>query len=211
MENNPFDQVKNNLTSNAVMIVLTNTAKAFIVERVVRAEYLEGSSQGADQYSTTPMPIPYGAFVKKFGKALAQAAANDEDDISKTIKKGGKELTTASSGEFKVYTHKDGHTYVWIMKGYKRYRELSGKDTSRVTMHWTGRMMRNLGILRQETNAVQGVLGFPSPDEALKAYYAHVGAGKAKKKHLFMGLTQKEIDSLTSDAAALIVQHIQKL
>jgi len=178
-----LSHIKENLVDNVVMIKVSTKAQAFISKRVKRGKYLKGST-GGKEYSTTPMPIPYGAFVKKFGKK------------------------TLEEDEFSIYRSKSGNTMIVIENGYKKYREMSGKSSDKVNMHWSGRMMQNLGILRSDHTSAE--LGFSSESEREKAYYQHIGAGKNKITRKFMGLTKKETNKLADYAEKLIIQNITK-
>lgn len=197
---------KDNIVDNVIMINVAQKAQAFIKTRVAKGEYLEGST-GDSEYSTAPMPIPYGLFLKKFGKSLLKKEGYEKNIYHK--RKGQKKLTTtAKSDEFSIFKSQSGKTMVLITGGYKRYREMSNKSTSPVTMHWTSRMMKNLGILRAEHTEAE--LGFPSEEERKKAYYQHVGAGKNKITRKFMGLTDNEWNSLAECAEKLIIQNLIK-
>lgn len=199
---NVFRNLEDGIVDNVLMICLGLKAKAFILQRVQRGEYLEGST-GGSEYSTTPMPVPYGLFVKRFGKSLLKK------NTEKTIRGRGKKLiTTAKSDEFSVFRSKSGKTMVLISGGYKRWRELNKKSSGPVAMTWTARMLRNLGILRTEKMTTQ--LGFSSSSENDKAYYQHVGAGKNKVTRKFMDLTEKEINQLGDLAEELIIKQLYK-
>lgn len=191
-----FKEIENALADNIVIIKVAEKAQAFIRKRVYNQQYLEGST-GTSQYSTTPMPVPYGLFVKKFGKALLKKEG--------TKKRGGKIIANAS--EFSVFRSKTGKTMVLIQGGYKRWREMNKKNSSLVELTWTGRMMRNLGILRTEHNAAE--IGFPSSSERDKAYYQHIGVGKNKISRKFMDITKTELDELGDLAEKLIFQRLK--
>ena len=61
-----FKQIANNIVDNVVMIRVAEKVQAFIRRRVEKGIYLDGST-GGPEYSTRPMPVPYGLFIKKFG------------------------------------------------------------------------------------------------------------------------------------------------
>jgi hypothetical protein len=147
-------------------------AKAFIIKRIQQAEYLPGST-GTPKYSITPMPVPYGLAVKKLSK--------------KKIK----------DAKYKIFRNKKGIVMVVIPGGYKQWREINKKSTEQVQMTWSGRMLRNLGILRTEDNSV--TLGFSSPTLGKIACYQHIGAGINKITRLFMDLTDEEMKQINRE------------
>lgn len=209
MEQNAHLILKNlseDIVDNVVMIKVSTKAQAFIRQRVFRAQYLEGST-GTSLYSTTPMPVPYGAFVKKLGKSFLKQRNGRKKDKQKLIGKGKSNFTFADPSEFNVFRSKSGKVMVLIQGGYKRWRELNKKTSGPVTMTWSGRMMRNLGILRVDKNTSE--IGFSSLEESTKAYYAHAGAGKKKVTHKFMDITNSELDELGDLAEQLIFQKLQ--
>lgn len=202
---NIFRNLEDGIVDNVLMIRLGLKAKAFILQRVQRGEYLEGST-GGSEYSTTPMPVPYGLFVKKFGSALLKKKGGKDEKIIRG--RGQKIITTAKSDEFSVFRSKSGKTMVLISGGYKRWRELNKKSSGPVAMTWTARMLRNLEILRTEKMTTQ--LGFSSSSENDKAYWQHQGAGKNKVTRKFMDLTEKEINQLGDLAEQLIIKKLYK-
>lgn len=201
-----FPNLKEELVDNVVMIRLTGRVQMFIRNRVYKSEFLPGST-GDSNYSTTPMPVPYGLFVKKFGKGLLKKEGAPRAKNSKRIMSGKKFYTSAYRDEFSVFRSKSGKVMVLIQGGYKRWRELNKKSSGLVQMTWSTRMMRNLGILR--TDKTEGEIGFSSAEESRKAYYQHVGAGKNRITHKFMDVTKGELDELAELAEKLIFQKLQ--
>ena len=197
---NILDGLKDNLVDNILMIKLGLKAKAYIVKRVQRAEYLEGST-GGKEYSTTPMPVPYGLFRKKFGTALLKKEG---------VKKRGGQVFARGS-EFSVYRSKSGKTMVLISGGYKRWRELNKKNSGQVEMSWSSRMLRNLGVLRDQSDDNSAMLGFTDSNLERIAYYHNVaGAGKNKITRKFMDLNKKETEELADYAEKEIIKKLIK-
>lgn len=190
-----FANVKENLINKAVTDQVAFQALAFIRGRVYKAIYLEDSA-GNTQYSTSPMPIPYGLFLKVFGKSFLKKNSR--------IKKRG---SFPESSDYKVFRSKSGIVMVLLPGGYKQWREANKKSTAQVEMTWSGRMMRNLGFTTPAAN--QAHIAFSSASEAEKAYYAHVGAGKRKVTHKFMDITEDELDKLGDLATRLIFEKLQ--
>jgi hypothetical protein len=205
--NNIFKEIENALVDNVIIIKVAEKAQAFIRKRVYNQQYLEGST-GTSQYSTTPMPVPYGAFVKKFGKIFLRQKSK-ENNRAKFFNKGKNNFSFANAQDFKVFRSKSGKTMVIIPGGYKQWREINNKNSSPVDLTWSGRMLRNLGILRPPENGTAEI-GFPSSSENLKAYYHNVaGAGKRKVTRKFMGITQPELDDLGDLAEKMIFQRLK--
>jgi len=152
---------------------------ADIRSRVQQGVYLQGST-GGSEYSTNPMPLPYGALVAILGK---QAVKNEG---------------------YRIYKNKNGKLMAVLPGGYKKWRQLNSKSDSPVTMNWSGRMMRNLGIEKYESDAVW--LGFPAASEQRKADFQHQGAGKSRVIRNFMGFTDKEIGGLGDIAVKAIIK-----
>jgi len=204
-----FKQIENSIVDNVLMIKVATKAQAFIRQRVERGIYLDGST-GGSEYSTRPMPVPYGLFIKKFGKTLLRREGTRGAKNVKFIKRkvGTQHVvsTAMDRSEFSVFRSKSGHTMVLIQGGYKRWREMNMKSASPVDMSWSSRMLRNLGILRAEN--LQAEIGFSSASESEKAYYQHIGAGKNKVKRIFMDLSPNELDQLGDLAEKLIFQKL---
>jgi len=185
----------------------------FIVRRrVTSGKYLEGTT--SEQYSTKPFGMPLGAATKVLGAAIKRAV---EKGISVNLRKGKgaarKTYATISPDEAKIYTSpKTGNLWVVIGGGYKRYREMGGRDSSKIDLNWSGRMMRNLGIIpgSEQPSAID--VGFTSEDEKKKALWHNVmGAGKSRRKHIFMGLTTEEKEELEKYADAEVANRLAKV
>lgn len=183
---NISEKFQNAIADNQILILVSFKAIAFIQERVKRGEYLEGST-GGPNYSTKPMPVPYGLFIKKMGKTILK---KDKYKAVKFKKNGLEHTIYSSSDEFRIFRNKNGKPMVLISGGYKKWRQLNKKDASPVTMRWTARMMRNLGIIRTEPYKVE--TGFSNKEENMKAYYQHTGAGKNKIIRNFLGISSEE-------------------
>ncbi|MEW6653374.1 MAG: hypothetical protein AB1394_07885 [Bacteroidota bacterium] len=190
-----FKKIEGNIVDSVLTGQVAFKALEFIRGRVYRAEFLDDSA-GNTQYSTSPMPIPYGLFLKVFGKTF--------------LKKNSKNKNRGSVPEakdYKVFRAQNGVMMVLLPGGYKQWREKNRKSVAQVELTWSGRMMKNLGFETPAANKAE--LGFPSASEAVKAYYHHAGAGKNKVTHKFMDLTKKEVDELGELALQLIFQKLQ--
>jgi len=171
------------------MTRLAGKGLAIIRTRTLAGEFLTGvgtgrTKTGKQQYSTKPMPIPYGKYM-----ALTQGKVPDKT---------------------KVYRSKSGHVMVILVGGYKRYRELSKKPADHVYMSWSGRMLRNFKIIHKEKG--KAALGFDDADSARIARYHNIdGAGKAKVLHPFIGFTAEEEKELAGVAELLINDVLKAL
>lgn len=189
-----FKKIEGNIVDSVITGQVAFKALEFIRGRVYRAEFLEDSA-GNTQYSTSPMPIPYGLFLKVFGKTFLKKNSK--------IKKRG---SLPDASEYKVFRSSNGVVMVLLPGGYKQWREKNRKSTAQVELTWSGRMMKNLGYETPAQNRAE--LGFPSASEAEKAYYQHAGAGKNKVTHKFMDLIEKEVDELGELALRLIFEKL---
>ena len=107
-----------------------------------------------------------------------------------------------------VFTKGTNQLWILIKGGYKKYRELAGKDTSKVSLIWSGRMMRNLGILNAGEN--EATLGEKDADTKLLAsYHNTMGAGKSKRLHKFLGFTDKEIQKMTDFVGDEVMKRLR--
>ncbi|KAB2967526.1 hypothetical protein [Zoogloea sp.] len=162
-------QLKDVIIDRVMVMRLSNAALVIIRERTLKGQFLEGSSPDAGEYSTKPFAMPYAAVATNSLKR--ELRRNTETGV--LFRQGNKQL------------------WIVVKGGYKKYRELAGKDTSKATLTWTGRMMRNLGILNADDSSA--ILGMKDADTKQLALYHNVmGAGKSKKKRVFMGLTEAE-------------------
>ena len=174
------------IVSRALLINLGTAALYIIKERTLRGVFLPGST-GTGTYSTTPMPLPLGALpARARGKrALAQLVA---------------------TGEARLFTSfRSRRAWIVLTGGYAKFRELAGRESDRVTLNWSGQMMRNLKITR--VSAREGVveIGFTEGRaKRLASYHNTLGAGRAKVTHKFIGLTAPEVASIAAQAQEAI-------
>jgi len=178
------------ITERVCITRLAGKGLAIIRARTLRGEFLTGVGTGQrkdtskSQYSTKPMPVPYGKYL-----ALTEGQAPDKS---------------------KVYRSKSGHVMVILTGGYKRYRVLSKKPADHVYMSWTGRMLRNFQIIKDEKG--KATLGFQDADSARIARYHNIdGAGKNKVKHPFIGFTTEEENELAGVAETIINDVLKAL
>ncbi|MDD5061471.1 MAG: hypothetical protein PHN44_04210 [Candidatus Marinimicrobia bacterium] len=152
---------------------------AIIRERTLGGKFLTGTGAGqkiragVEQYSTKAMPIPYGLYMALMGEKPPEGA--------------------------KIFRNKSGAVMVIFTGGYKRLRELSKKPNEHVYMSWTGRMLRNLNIIRSEKTIAE--IGFNDAEtERIAGYHNKSGAGKNKVLHPFLGFTAEDETQLVGMA-----------
>lgn len=175
-----IQQDLDNLVENVLLKRLANGALALIRRRTLQGEFKEGDQQ----YSAKPFAMPIGGLTKMLQKRI--------------VAQGKGTRNRAPDPNFQLFTSKSGNLWVIVKLGYKKIRELAGKESDHVTMTWTGRMLRNLGVINMTRNSAE--IGFTSQDEEQKAIWHNImGAGRSRKKHVFMYLTEKEVDKLLSD------------
>jgi len=180
-----IQNIKGAIVDRVMVMKLANAGVVIIRERTLKGEFLPGSSPGAENYSTKPFARPLGGLTRQLQKTLL------------------------SSPDVAVFTKDDKSTWVVIKGGYKQMREMAGKDTSRVTMTWRGRMMRNLGILNADESSA--ILGMKDDDTKQLALYHNVmGAGKSKRKHVFMGFTESEKIRMTKLVGEEVMKRLRQ-
>lgn len=176
------DAILARLRTQKNLTAIGEAAIAVIKARTLRGVFLEGSSPGAERYSSTPMPLPMGALTKQ-----TQARVNW--------------LYLKEREVIRVWTNmKSRITWVLLEGGYKRLRELAGKESDRVTLNWSGHMMRALTIAGVNEKEGTVKVSFSDYRAAQIAGYHYAGVGRGRKKRIFLGLTKAEEDQIASDA-----------
>lgn len=181
--------LQNTVIDNIILLRLANGAIAIIRKRTLAGKYLEGSSPAADRYSEVAMPLPLGRLQKALQKQLTKNELKNKD-------------------QYKIFKSKSGQTWIVIRGGYKAYRKLAGKFTDYVVMSWSGRMLRNMGIIR-DPDGKGSEIGFPDDDVRKLALYHNVlGAGKSHRKHIFFALSKDEQTALLKSTGEDILKKI---
>jgi hypothetical protein len=162
------------IINNTLLAKIGDEVIAIIQQRTLRGEYLPGSTEKG--YSTKPTPMPYGGLIARLGEGRAK-------QVFRAIQKGEETAIWRESKTKKIWLVLKG--------GYKRLRELAGKESERVTMNWRGNMMRTL---KYKSDPTQGIVTiyFTNKEAAEIAGFHHEGTGRTKIVRRFMGLTKKE-------------------
>lgn len=200
--------LRKDIVDNVLMKQCGLKAVFIIRRRTLEGKFLPGAT--SDTYSEKPFAMPLGAVAKTLGKKIE---SNKKFSLRKRAKIDGKwkseTVGQVDPGEFQIITTKAGALWVIIGGGYKRYRELSGRQNDKVDLNWSGRMMRNLNIMPGSLQADRVDVGFPSADERKKAEWHNIlGAGRSKRLHPFMGMTAEEEVELTKFAGEEIAKKI---
>jgi len=188
----------NNFLESVAIKTVSNGVITIVRKRTLKGKYLEGSSAGAGEYSTKPFAMPLGALT---GSGYQTSLTNR---MHATIIGKGSFL---KNSDFQLFTSKTNTLWVLVKGGYKEIRSLAKKQVQTANLNWSGRMMRNLGI--QNLTAKTSVLGFNDAESNKLAYYHNImGVGKSKKKRVFMGLTDTEVNELVQDVNIALKRHL---
>ncbi len=171
------NEIMNEIIKHSLLMKIGSKAVLIIKQRTAKGIFLSGSSSNANRYSTKPFAMPLGAVKKKdvLWKML-KGEYNDETELFRT---------------------KSKRLWVVIKRGYKWLREKSGKQSSRVDMRWSGKLLRSLRVLK--VDPASGVIEIGHGDaqnKKLAEYHNVLGAGKSKRLHKYLGLTEKELEEM---------------
>ena len=161
-------------------------------------KFLPGSSADAGSYSTKPFVMPLSALNKALGNKVVTKSSN-------------KRSKNYDPGNFQLFTSGTGNVWVFVRQGYKKIRELAGKEVSKVSMTWSGRYMRDLSTLHTSASAAraQVEIGWKSAEnQRLARFHEELGAGKSKRKHKILGLTDKELDVLGKEIKEYVLKTV---
>ncbi|HXF99761.1 MAG TPA: hypothetical protein VNL69_03205 [Bacteroidota bacterium] len=179
------EQIIRQIINRAFLLRIGQETLAIIHARTLRGEFLEGSTTRG--YSVKPAPMPLSGLIARLGKSRGQA-------IWRRIQKGDEPGTVWRES-------KSGKIWITLQGGYKRLRELSGRESDRVTLNWTGRMLQALKEIQVNEQDMSVTISFTNTEAATIAGYHHAGAGRTKIKRLFVGLTEEELSKLVGLAS----------
>jgi len=161
-------------------------------------KFLPGSSDGAEAYSEKPFVLPLAALSKGLGNKVITRGANAK---SKSY----------DASNFQLFMSNSGNVWVYVKQGYRKIRELAGKGVDKVSLTWSGRYLRELNML-SATGSVQTVsieIGWRSEEnKKLARIHEELGAGRSKRKHKILGLTEKELDALGKDIKEYVLKTV---
>lgn len=200
---NPLD----NIVDKIIMQRLAGHCVFLIRRRTQSGQFLPGSSPGADQYSTKPFAMPAYALGKMLGKKLEALASGKR-------KKQG-------PNTFTLYTNKKWNNQLWVVAhlGYREIRRMAGRPVDKVSMIFNRGYISGISVLPGESDTkidigwkdTSNIDGERPSNNLLAKYHEELGAGKSKRKHKIMGLTQEEITAeLLPYAQTEIVQKLMK-
>lgn len=176
------DDILKSVVSRSLLLTIGNSAVAIIKARTLRGEFLPGSDANASQYSSKPAPMPYGGLVARLGKGKAA-------EVLKRI-----DRKDEPGSVYKL--SKAGKMWIVLQGGYKRLRELAGRESDRTTMNWSGNLMRALNVIDVNEAEYSVTVGFTDSRAAELAGWHESGAGKNKKKRIFVGLSGEEVNRI---------------
>ena len=182
-------QLWDSLINRQTLAELGQTSLFIIKKRTQRGEFLPGSSTGAGSYSTRPFAMPAGALAKGVFQKL--------DD----------------TGEGTTLFTRNGALWAVIKGGYKRYRELAGRQSGKVDLKFRSGpgMMNSLNVTKIDTRRKNVEIGFTdSESEQIAKYHQILGAGKRKVKRRFVGHTRKERREITRNVQQNIFANLTR-
>lgn len=193
--NNPFEKVVDKI----VMQRIGGHVVFVIRRRTQQGKFLDGSSPNAEQYSTKPFAMPAYALGKMLGKRIEAS--------------GDYKGRTQRATEFSLFRNEKWQNSLWVIShlGYKRIRQIAGKPVDVVSLIWSGAYLRDFGVLLVDETKTQ--LGWNSAEnQQLAVYHEEMGAGKSRRKHKILGLTNEEINSeLLPFAQTEIVKKLKSI
>ena len=165
------DAIKREILTEAFLLKVGEKTLSIIKRRTAKGEFLSGPNM----YSVKPFAAPLGALRAKLGSRA--------DALLKRIGKGTEDGHIWKKGD---------NVWVTIGGGYKRLRQLAGKETNNVTLNWTGSMLRALRGIKVDVAAGTTSIYF-TDDRAgtIASYLQELGAGKRKVKRTFLALSEQ--------------------
>lgn len=173
------EEILREVIGKALLLRIGKRAIAIINVRTSKGKFLPGSSPGAEKYSTKPFAMPIGAVSKK--SVMFKMLKGKYDDDTQLFQSA-----------------KSKKLWVAIKKGYKWYREQSGRGSSIVDLVWSRKLRRSLTVLK--TDIKTGLIEIGHSDkrsDQIAQYHNELGAGKSKKIRKYLGLTEDELEGLS--------------
>ena len=171
------NQIFTEIIKRSLLLRIGQHSVVLIKKRVADGIFLEGSSDGASQYSTKPFAMPTGAIMPR--------------SLMLSIIKGKK------GNDTQLFKSGSGKLWAVITKGYKWLREQAGKPSGKVDMRWTSELMRSLMVLSVDPEEGTITIGHKGARNDKLAYWHNVtGAGKSKKIRKWLLLTNDELKNI---------------
>lgn len=168
------------MTKKGLLSALASRTIAYINDNIREGVDYEGKSY---EYSKNPFWRPYDeSVVKAFGKA-------NEGKLF--------EITRSKAHE--------GKLGMIILGGYDAYKKEVYPESYKDFLTQTGAMLRNLQMISSNENGLNGglscTLGFTDPKQAQKAAWLdEIGVGKSKRLWRFLGISNRQKQSLAKYA-----------
>ena len=182
-------QLWDSLINRQTLAELGQTSLFIIKKRTQQGRFLPGSSSGASSYSTKPFAMPAGA--------LATGVFEQLDD----------------TGEGSTFFTRSGSLWAVITGGYKRYRKMAGRQSSKVDLKFRSGpgMMNSLKVTKIDTRRKNVEIGFTDKEsEQIAIYHQIQGAGKSKVIRKFVGHTKKEERKIVSSVQQNIFANLTR-
>src|SRR5574338_294312 len=171
------NEIFREIIQRSLMLKIGQHSVVIIKKRVADGIFLEGSSDGASQYSTKPFAMPTGAIKPR--------------SLMLEIIKGKK------GNDTQLFKSKSGRLWVVITKGYQWLRDQAGKPSTKVDMRWTSELMRSLTVLKVDAGNGIIEIGHKGKRNEDLAYWHNVaGAGRARKIRKWLMLTDDELEKI---------------
>lgn len=173
----PEDVVRD-VVNRGVLLQMGERAVLIIKQRTAQGKFLSGP----EQYSTTPLPLPMGMLAQHVQSAVLRRLMRGEEDGRVFMNRKSRRL------------------WIVLQGGYKRFRELSGRESDKVTLNWSGTMLRAMKVVNVNEKEGSVTLGFTESESAQRAdYQQNQGVGKSRRKRVFFALSEAEIAKLAGD------------
>jgi hypothetical protein len=178
MADKTTEELLKEFISQALLLRIGKRAVFIIQNRVSEGRFLDGSSEGASQYSEKPFVMPFGAIKKK--SVMTKILEDKYDDTH---------LFRAKSS---------GKLWVLIDKGYRWLREVSGKPSTKVDLTWTGELMRSLDVLEVDESKFEVTIGHKGDrNEKLSEYFNQSGTGRSRRIRKYLALSEEELEGFS--------------
>lgn len=154
-----------------VMLDMALNALTMIKQRV-QQKGVDADGQKYKPYSTKPMLIGSKSFIQKSAAAALLGSAKKRKEL---------EWVTVN-----------GHRLAILPGGYKKFREIQGRQTAYVDFTFTGNMWKDINVISKTTDHQKGVAIIGARNKK----YKDVLAGNTARKGDILDLSHQELEKL---------------